>query len=395
MGTDESRIKIRSHIWGMCMMKGPPSIWLTINPADTQDPIAQVLTGQDIDLDNFDPLHMQPSPVAVAADPFASAAFFHLIVNAVLDTLLGIKGRQHNLRIQREKGILGVLDGHIGTVEAQGRGTLHLHMLLWLKGSVTSSHMKDLLTQEDFRGRVKRFIHSNIKADLPGYVGTNVLAIPKQNTIAFSRPVDPRQPRYKELSEEAELKLARTVQVHQCGLGCMKITRNRLACKWRAPFILSECDWVSPDGQSRPKRTYGYLNNWNPALLQCLRSNHDMKLILNGMETKDIAWYISKYLIKKRKDSTNTSTLLAKTFAFHIDEQRKTGDLKTMNKRLIQRCANTLSRQQELSAPEVISYLMGWGDQYESHHFETIHWYSVLTLLKKLYPELRRQYGIF
>ena len=53
MGTDELRIKICSLIWGMCMMKNPPSIWLTINLADTQDPIAQVLCGQEIDLDHF------------------------------------------------------------------------------------------------------------------------------------------------------------------------------------------------------------------------------------------------------------------------------------------------------------------------------------------------------
>ena len=92
MGTDESRIKIRSQIWGMCIKKNPPSIWLTINPNDTQDPVAQVLCGRDIDLDTFSRDVEGPSATAVAANPFASAAFFHLIINAVLETLLGIKG---------------------------------------------------------------------------------------------------------------------------------------------------------------------------------------------------------------------------------------------------------------------------------------------------------------
>jgi hypothetical protein len=53
VGTDESCIKIHSLIWGMCMMKNPPSIWLTINHLDMQDLIAQVLCGQEIDLDHF------------------------------------------------------------------------------------------------------------------------------------------------------------------------------------------------------------------------------------------------------------------------------------------------------------------------------------------------------
>ncbi|KAG1776521.1 hypothetical protein EV702DRAFT_1198218 [Suillus placidus] len=53
MGTDESRTKIRSLIWGMSVMKNPPSLWITINPTDTHDPIAQVFTGAEIDLDHF------------------------------------------------------------------------------------------------------------------------------------------------------------------------------------------------------------------------------------------------------------------------------------------------------------------------------------------------------
>jgi hypothetical protein len=66
-------------------------------------------------------------------------------------------------------------------------------------------------------------------------------------------------------------------------------------------------------------------------------------------------------------------------------------DLTLLNKRLIQRCANTLTRQQELSAPEVVSYLMGWGDRFISHHFETIHWFTVVDLLKKSYPILMHE----
>ena len=79
-----------------------------------------------------------------------------------------------------------------------------------------------------------------------------------------------------------------------------------------------------------------------------------------------------------------------KTFAFHHDSEKRNFDLVATNKKLIQRCANTLSREQELSAPEVISYLMGWGDRYISHHFMTIPWFSVTTLLRKTFPVLNK-----
>ena len=391
MGTDESRIKIRSLIWGMCMMKNPPSIWLTINPADTQDPIAQVLCGQDINLDRFSKSDERPSDVAITSDPYASASFFHLMVNAILETLLGIKGYKHGRPIQREKGILGTIEAYIGTVEAQGRGTLHLHMVLWLRGGMPADKMKECLLTEEFRTKVKTFIRANIRADLPDTHGTDVLSLPRESRVAFSRPVDPRLPNYEQNRDDAEKRIARTVQVHQCGQGCVKLVRGQFVCKRRAPFPLANDDWLDADGRWGPKRTYGYFNNWCPVILQCLRANHDVKLITNGTETKDIAWYITHYVAKKQRASSNTSALLAKTFAFHRASEKRNSNLIATNKKLVQCCANTLTREQELSAPEVVSYLKGWGDRYISHHFETIPWFSVLSLLQKTFPVLNKQ----
>ncbi|KAG1906560.1 uncharacterized protein F5891DRAFT_1181971 [Suillus fuscotomentosus] len=74
--------------------------------------------------------------------------------------------------------------------------------------------------------------------------------------------------------------------------------------------------------------------------------------------------------------------------AYHKQNEAHNSDVQLLNCRLIQRCVNSLSREQEFSAPEVVSYLVGWGDRYVSHHFETIHWSSVTSLLKKTYLQL-------
>jgi len=130
-----------SKAWSTTTVCGPPSLWVTLNPSD-QDPIAQVIAGTDIDLDNFD---ATAGPTAeqrgqnVASNPFASAKSFHFIINTVLDIVFGI--RRTPLEIERRQGVFGTVQAYIGTVEAQGRGTLHLHILLWLTNAPPPSVM--------------------------------------------------------------------------------------------------------------------------------------------------------------------------------------------------------------------------------------------------------------
>ncbi|KAG2357731.1 hypothetical protein BDR07DRAFT_1490324 [Suillus spraguei] len=93
VGTDESHTKIHALIWGMTMVKNPPSLWITINPSDTHDPIAQVFVGEEINLDTFnvdsgpDSCHWMMN---IASNPYGAAQFFHYIIRAILEDLFGI-----------------------------------------------------------------------------------------------------------------------------------------------------------------------------------------------------------------------------------------------------------------------------------------------------------------
>ena len=392
-GTDEARIRIRSLVWGMCIKKNPPSLWLTINPTDTQNPIARMFAGEEIDLDHYCALDHHPIVGAVAGDLFASALFFHTIINAVIHYLLGIQGYDRHQTLRRKKGIFSTVSAFVGTVEAQGQGTLHLHMLLWLEGAVTTSKMKELLSTEHFRDRITNFLAANISGDIANLDGPSILSLPKDKTAAFSRPVDPRLADYETSAHAAEIATARMVQVHQCTHACLRIIKGRWRCKRRAPFALADAPWINDRGDWGIKRRYGYVNGFCPSLLQAVRCNHDLKLVTNGEETKKIAWYFTNYETKILLHSTNTSALLAKTFRYHRVAESYTSDLHLLNKRLIQRCANTLTREREIGAPEVVSYLMGWGDRFISHHFETIYWFSVISMLKKCYPILTQSFA--
>ena len=106
-GSDESRLSIRGKIWGTNLPHNPPSVWVTINPADTQDLIAQVLAGADIDLENFCKTAGPDSTdraINMASDPYASAKFFHLMIETILEVLFGFSRRRNGV-VTRRRGI--------------------------------------------------------------------------------------------------------------------------------------------------------------------------------------------------------------------------------------------------------------------------------------------------
>ncbi|KAG2359043.1 hypothetical protein BDR07DRAFT_1293295, partial [Suillus spraguei] len=120
-------------------------------------------------------------------------------------------------------------------------------------------------------------------------------------------------------------------------------------------------------------------------------SNNDIKLITNRGKTKEYSWYITSYMANKQYNTSNASTLLAKAVAFHHKQELYTSNIDPLNKCLIQQCVNNLSLEQKFSAPEVISYLISWGDRYVSHQTETIYFSSIVVLLKCQYPVLKDQ----
>ncbi|KAF8830527.1 hypothetical protein HHX47_DHR2001129 [Lentinula edodes] len=131
---------LREEMFSLVHTNGIPHIFLTLNPSDTNNPIAQVLAGRDIDLDRF--FHdLKPGSeniertTSVAQNPVAGAQFFHITVQNLLDILLGLK------RANR-KGIFGEVSVYYGVVEAQGRGSLHIHLLLWLEKGLSPKDIK-------------------------------------------------------------------------------------------------------------------------------------------------------------------------------------------------------------------------------------------------------------
>ena len=59
-------------------------------------------------------------------------------------------------------GLYGDTSSYYGTVEQQGRLTLHLHMLLWIRGALTPQEIRDQIMdpESDFQKKMVEYLES-------------------------------------------------------------------------------------------------------------------------------------------------------------------------------------------------------------------------------------------
>ncbi|KIN94228.1 hypothetical protein M404DRAFT_35282 [Pisolithus tinctorius Marx 270] len=117
-----------------------------------------------------------------------------------------------------------------------------------------------------------------------------------------------------------------------------------------------------------------------------MRCNNDLKINTNGADTKDVAFYITAYAAKKQKKSHNLSALMASALPYHINNP-KYDDVCERNHLLIYCCINMINHEAELSGPQVVSYLMGYGDAFTSHNYVALYTGLLFSTIKELYPE--------
>jgi len=144
-------------------------------------------------------------------------------------------------------------------------------------------------------------------------------------------PPHPDDPQFEKKFENLKIQLVRSQQIHTCKhRACLQWDYKTMSwkCKRRAPFPLSETDYVDKRGNWNPKCEDAFINNFVPEILVYARCNHDTKLLANGDVTMKVAWYISKYMTKQQQKCSNPSALLAEGLAFHYLEDKYVNDLR-------------------------------------------------------------------
>ncbi|KAJ6537130.1 hypothetical protein B0H19DRAFT_1079505 [Mycena capillaripes] len=120
------------------------------------------------------------SIATITRNPSVAARFSNIYMKAFLKCILGYGPKAPE--DEEDGGVLGVVDAYYGNVEAQGRRSLHCHMMLWLASSLNPNEIKDKALEGggnvEFQKRLIAFLEDTISASVPPDVDRTDLSTP-------------------------------------------------------------------------------------------------------------------------------------------------------------------------------------------------------------------------
>ncbi len=132
---------MRNEIWATIAYLGAPTWFITFVPADNKNPICFYMSNEKLEFKPDLKRSHNEIYALIAKNPVAGARFFHFTVNLFIKHVLGVNSDH--------PGIFGETEAYYGTVEQQGRLTLHLHLLLWISNALSPQQIRDRLTNSD------------------------------------------------------------------------------------------------------------------------------------------------------------------------------------------------------------------------------------------------------
>jgi hypothetical protein len=188
----------RNEIRAMMKKMSTPALFLTINPAEICDPLLGAMGG--IDPDVWANMTSKSRKQFIAQNPAAAALFFDEVIKSFIEIMLRYDPAPDS---ERGNGLFGRCCGYYGMVEAQGRGTLHCHMLIWIEGDPTPQQLRDRMRDcPEFQDKMFNWLESIIKCQLPS---TTEPVVEKDGTMKAPPlapgKVDPRTTRAPKIAD--------------------------------------------------------------------------------------------------------------------------------------------------------------------------------------------------
>ncbi|CAF4421338.1 unnamed protein product, partial [Didymodactylos carnosus] len=318
--------------------------------------MAMYFAGVNMDIDeilsnNF-PLTVRKRAQLIASHSAATAKFFNRLIQTVIATMIS------------GEGVLGSTKAYYGTVESSNRGSLHLHMLIWLDHEYAPADEKQMIKDKEFRKNLIEYLEDIIKEDLDQFQT-------KLSPACLLTP-NPSAPNFDDLLKKDAVRLVQEGNIHKHTDTCWKYSKSDecQTCRMRMPRKIIKQSNINVDtGVIEMRRNHPWINNFNEWLMTAIRCNMDIKYIWSASDAKALVYYITDYVTKSSLSFYDTYALMLKGLKSIENSDIRTTDVQERLRRLVLRCYNTIASQQELSGPQVASYLMGWPDHYTNEKF--------------------------
>jgi hypothetical protein len=389
---------MRNEIWSMISYLGAPSWFITFSPVDVKHPLSiyYASTGETFKPD-LSLLSSDKAYSLICENPVAGARFFNFIVKAFIKHILGIDA-DHD-------GVFGKTSGYYGTVEQQGRLTLHLHMLLWLVAALTPQEIRERLLGGDskFQQELIQYLEGVMSG---GFDGETMLTM--KDKIDHSPNKDPTKmiptppslactclgscenrdcyERWKAQFNATTNEILYRSNRHSCRLGGCKAHPNAL-CKARFPRPCYEETIVDNQGHVEIKHQEAWLNTFCCLLSYLMRCNSDVTSLLSGTSIKAVIAYVTDYITKTPLKSHVMFDIIQGVLQRNAEVigENKSGSERA--RKLMVQITNAFMSHLELGAPFAATYLLGLPDHYTNFQFKVCYWQSYVDQIEKIWKE--------
>ena len=409
-GSITSKKYMRSEIWSLIAYMGAPMWYITLSPADNKHPLCLYFADNnesfDLNITRGDDERFR----LIANNPVAGARFFHFIVNMFITHVLGFGKRQ--------RGLYGDTTAFYGTVEQQGRLTLHLHMLIWIRGTLPPDEMRRRILDpsSDFRVQLVNYLEGTHAGDFLSASLKDVEADVRESSTSdnYKDPTEmlPETPPPPCLNDACDAcnrctdveswwsRFRRVVNtllfksnLHKCSStknkdgsqnkgrafkGCLDNVYGK--CKARFPRLVYEQTEVDPEsGSILMKKSEQWLNTFSYLVTYLLRCNTDVTSLRSGTAIKAVLLYVTNYVTKSPLKTYAVFDTIRSIFERNPDVVVGSDSAKEKARKLMTKIVNSLSAKMEMGNPMICMYILGNPDHYKSHEFRVFYWTSFVT----------------
>ena len=375
----------RNDIRAYTIYFGAPHFFITINPADIHSPLLLKIGGVKIQPEllgrryEFRAKFLKDNPVL-------QAIYFDIIIKNVIKFLLGFD-KKNNV-----EGILGYIKAYYGCVETQDRGSLHLHMLVWVLGGLNPSEFKEKLKLTKFKTALLKYLDSIIHCDFNGLI--------ESAPLASTNDIHPccKSPDYitKDMRSKKNLdeflndvyEVGKESAIHTCKASCFKYGSDECRHGFGLKNVgkaLRELSIIDEHGNIHMKRAHAFVNDFHWVMQAGVRCNHDIKFIGKSISSSlACIYYVTNYVTKNGISSYNS--LLFSLMAFQKIEkyEREPTSSNEKTKKLLLACYNAAANHTEYSGALVCNMLMKNGNDgtyYSSHETKVLNLFSFIKEL--------------